>query len=214
MIHDQQRCADFRVRCPQAGSFFYAWRMVAEAAQFKGLEGALAVKRWLESTTFIELPFNAYENEVQCTLVRLDGQVKRYDLCGYFLSDKKNPIAVESKAYATVGHQATAYTEYLANAYSVTARDISTVGDLRREYFWVTSHPFSQSKWPKLTASDEIREALKIYPDALDGRHVEEDLVRTVASRLWLLVRHERQEEITMSRNELQHVFTVLQRKV
>lgn len=188
--------------------------MVAEAAQFKGLEGALAVKRWLESTTFIELPFNAYENEAQCTLVRLDGQVKRYDLCGYFLGENRNPIAVESKAYATVGHQASAYTEYLANAYSVTVHDLSTVGDLRREYFWVTSHPFSQSKWPKLTASEEIREALKTHPEVLDGRGIEEDLVRTVASRLWLLVRHERQEEITMSRNELQHVFTVLQRKV
>lgn len=187
--------------------------MVAEATQFEGLEGTLAVKRWLESTTFMELPFNAYEDEGQCTLVRLDGHAKRYDLSGYFLGESRRPIVVESKSYSTVGHQAGAYTEYLANAYSTTAHDIATVGDLRREYFWVTSHPFSQTKWPLLTSSDEMRDALKIHPEVLNGADADEDLLRDVASRLWLLVRHKRQEDITLTRDELQHVFTVLKRK-
>ena len=166
----QQLWGGAAARYPSVGRFFYAWAMVAEATQFEGLEGTLAVKRWLESTTFMELPFNAYEDEGQCTLVRLDGQTKRYDLSGYFLGDSRRPIAVESKAYSTVGHQAGAYTEYLANAYSITAHDIATVGDLRREYFWVTSHPFSQTKWAQLTSPDEIREALKTHAEALNGR--------------------------------------------
>jgi hypothetical protein len=187
--------------------------MVAEATQLEGLDGTLAVKRWLESTTFMELPFNAYEDEGQCTLVRLDGQKKRYDLSGYFLGKSRRPIVVESKSYSTVGHQGGDYTEYLANAYSTTARDIATVGDLQREYFWVTSHPFSQSKWARLTSSDELRDALQTHPEVLNGAEADEDLLRDVASRLWLLVRHKRQEEIALTRDELQQVFTVLKRK-
>lgn len=187
--------------------------MVAEAAQFKGLEGVLAVKRWLESTTHLEFPFNAYEDEVQCTLMRLDGQKKRYDLCGRFLGDDRRPVVVESKRYSSVGHQADDYTEYLANAYSTTAQDIKTVGDTRREYFWVTTHPFSQNKWPKLTSHTEVAAALEAHPKALNGNPVNQELLRLVASRLWLLVMHERQEDLALTRDELQQVFTVLKRK-
>lgn len=112
----------------------------------KGLEGTLAVKRWLESTTHLEFPFNAYEDEAQCTLMRLDSQRKRYDLSGFFLTGVRRPVVVESKHYSAVGKQPEDYIEYLANAYSTTAQDLNTVGDRLRHYFWVTTHPFSQNE--------------------------------------------------------------------
>lgn len=47
------------------------------------MDGVDLAKRWLESTTWVELPFDAYNNGPVCSLRRLDGKVKRYDLFGY-----------------------------------------------------------------------------------------------------------------------------------
>jgi hypothetical protein len=54
----------------------------AESVQQKGIDGADLAKRWLESTTWIELPFDAYHNASICTLWRLDAEKKVYDLFG------------------------------------------------------------------------------------------------------------------------------------
>lgn len=187
--------------------------MVAEATQMKGLEGALAVKRWLESTTHLEFPFNAYEDETLCTLMRLDGHKKRYDLSGFFLTGGRRPVVVESKNYSGVGNQPGDYIEYLANAYSTAVHDIKNIGDTRRQYFWVTTHPFSQTKWPELTSHQELRQALQAHPAALNGESIDEELLRMVASRLWLFVMPERHGALTLTRDELQRVFAVLRRK-
>jgi hypothetical protein len=188
--------------------------MVAEATQMKGLEGALAVKRWLESTTHLELPFNAYEDEAQCTLMRLDGDRKCYDLSGFFLTGARRPVVVESKNYSGVGNQSGDYIEYLANAYSTAVCDLKSIGDTRRQYFWVTTHPFSQTKWPQLTSHHELRQALLAHPSVLNGESIDEELLRMVASRLWLFVMPERYDALSLTRDELQLVFTVLRRKV
>lgn len=186
--------------------------MVAEGTQQLGLEGTYDVKTWLESTTFLELPFNVYENQPQCTLLLRDGSVKRYDLHGYFL-DVRRPAVVESKRYTTPGHQATAFTEFLANSYSAASQDLATIGDVGREYIWVTTHPFAQTKWRDLTHPDEIRAALKAHSQLLAGEEIDEDLLRLVAGRLWLLVMHEKQKKLMLTRGELQLVRTVLDRK-
>ncbi|WP_344282094.1 hypothetical protein [Actinomadura napierensis] len=186
--------------------------MVAEGTQHLGLEGALAVKTWLESTTYLELPFNAYEDEPMCTLMLRDGSRKRYDLLGHFL-DERRPVVVESKRYTTPGHQGNDFTEFLANAYSATSHDLVTVGDVRREYIWVTTHPFSQTKWKGLTQPDEMRAALKTHSQLLAGEEIDEDRLRLVVSRLWLLVMHEKQKKLMLNRSELQLVRTVLDRK-
>jgi hypothetical protein len=49
------------------------------------------MKRWLESTTYLELPFNAYEHTAVCTEVRLDGEKKVFDLSGFFLEITDGP---------------------------------------------------------------------------------------------------------------------------
>lgn len=179
----------------------------------KGLEGALAVKRWLESSTHLELPFNAYEDEAQCTLMRLDGGKKRYDLSGFFLTGVRRPVVVESKNYSVVGNQPSDYTEYLANAYSTTAHDMSTIGDPRRQYFWVTTHPFSQSKWPELTSHDEMERALAEKPEVLSGNDIDDKILRLVSSRTWLFIIPERNAELSLTSDELQLIFTVLKRR-
>jgi len=75
----------------------YASMMVAEAEHRKGEEGALLAKRFLESTTYINITFSVYDDPAQTTLIRLDGKHKRYDLTGVFLGDNRRPLFVEVK---------------------------------------------------------------------------------------------------------------------
>lgn len=188
--------------------------VVAEGAHAKGQEGAALAKRYLESTTFIRLPFSVYDDPAQTTLVRLDGAKKRYDLAGNFMADKPHPLSVEVKNYDVVGDQAAEYTAYLANAYSITAHEIAEKGaDPRRHFIWITWHPFSQTKWPKLTSRDEIRDAVDTHPQVLGGNAFDEDLAMTVAERLWLLVLSSKQEQLMLTSAELLKVHQVLDRK-
>ena len=173
------------------------------------------VKAWLEATTHLSMPWNVYDHTAFCTRPRLDGGVKRYDLLGQFIGDHQRPAAVEVKAYSTVGGQAAEYIEFLANAYSTTAWEIATLGeDTGTEFIWVTTHPFSQSKWADLTSRGEVAKAVETHSEWLGEDHkVDEDLLVKVASRLWLLVRHERESEISLTSSELYKIYDLIGRK-
>jgi hypothetical protein len=196
--------------------------MVAEEAQELGRDGVLAVKQWLESTTHVNFDFMVYDNQAKCTLENLSAKPKRFDLEGRFLEKKARALSVESKHYKTVGGQAAGFQEFLAIAYSTTARELETIGDTRREYMWVTYHPFAQTLWPKLTKKGNIRKALENYPRFLgqapnepEGtyRDVNEDVVDLLADRLWVLVFSHKQEKLMLSPKELSKVFAQLKRK-
>jgi hypothetical protein len=187
--------------------------MVAEATQKLGMDGVYAIKRWLESTTYLALPFNAYENQPVCTVMRLDGGKKTFDLLGHFLGEHKCPVVVEAKKYSTPGHQGSMYMEYLANAYSATAYDLKNQGDVRREYVWVTYHPFSQGKWTGLLTKKEVKAAVAQHPQFLGGDAVDDDIAELVSQRLWLLVTHDKQDRLTLTSHELHQVFSVIDRK-
>lgn len=186
--------------------------MPAESSHRDGEEGAMLAKQWLESTTHLEMPFNVYEHEAMTTLIRLDGVRKRYDLMGYWLESKKQ-LYVEVKNYTVVGNQPAEYNEYLANAYSATARSVDEKMDTGREFMWITWHPFSQTKWTNLTTHDEVKKALKDHPEALAGRAIDEDILRMVSQRLWLVVLCQRQHQLLLTRQELYQVHAALDRK-
>ncbi|MEV6527297.1 hypothetical protein AB0M43_35750 [Longispora sp. NPDC051575] len=155
----------------------------AETVQKQGMDGAYLVKRWLESTTWVELPFDVYNNAPVCTLTRLDGKRKRYDLFGSIHRESPTPLYVEVKDYNSAGgKQGTEYWEFLANAYTITAQDRRNGEDARREFAWITSHPFSSTDWAKLTSAKRIKTALEEHhPEALDGQQVDADLLGLVA---------------------------------
>lgn len=185
---------------------------MAESSHKDGEDGVILAKQCLESTTHIELPFDAYECPEQTILIRLDGAKKRYDLAGHIIATKR-PLFVEVKAYNVVGKQPEEYMEYLANAYSVTARDIKDGVDRKREFMWVTWHPFSQTKWVNLTTKTEVRKALETHPECLAGDPVDEEIVDLVTHRLWLIMLSKRQEQLLLTRDELYTVQAALKRK-
>ena len=63
-----------------------------ESQHKTGEEGLDFTKRWLESTTWMELGFNAYTNPAVCTLERLDGTKKVWDLFGSLFHTPPTPV--------------------------------------------------------------------------------------------------------------------------
>lgn len=188
--------------------------MPAEATQEQGRKGVETVKRWLEATTFIELQWNVYENSQYCSLLLLDGSVKRWDLAGAFLSKPRQKTYVENKDYSSAGDQANQFHEFLANCYSATARSIKEVGDIEAEFIWVTTHPFGpMSQWSQLATRDSVLAALDKHPSVLGGDSVDVDLAAVVAARIWVLVFNKKQEKLSLEREELDKVLAALKRK-
>ncbi|OZF27403.1 hypothetical protein [Rhodococcus sp. 14-2483-1-2] len=186
----------------------------AEEVQELGRVGVAAVKRWLEATTFIELNWNVYEDAGQCIALCLDGSRKKFDLAGSFIGSRRSPVVVESKRYSSPGNQHKYFKEFLATAYSSTVHESELRGsDIKREYLWVTSHPFQISEWPELTTEEKIRSALEEYSDLLDGREIDSKMLRRVSERIWILVWHEKQEDISLTHEELMTVLATLNRK-
>lgn len=64
--------------------------------QEKGRQGVAHTKRWLETTTYVELFFNAYEDAGMCELGLLSG-TKTFDIFGYMLGPARRPVYVENK---------------------------------------------------------------------------------------------------------------------
>jgi hypothetical protein len=187
----------------------------AETVQQKGIDGVDLAKRWLESTTWIELPFDAYHNGPICTLTRLDGQTKTFDLFGMIHTSPNTPLYIESKGYDSVGgKQAKEFWEFLANAYSITANDFRNGADARREFWWITRMPFSSTDWSALTTADRIKTALESHhPEVLAAEAINVDLLATVADRVEVFVVNSRQEDFMLTPEELGLIEGMLNRK-
>lgn len=182
-----------------------------EAVQETGREGVLEAKRWLESTTRVQLPFNAYEMTSQCSLPLLGDAVKCYDLRGYFFDDGR-PLLVEVKKYSSAGDQGPLFKRFLAEAYSTTAKHWQQVGDPKFEFMWVTWHPFSQTDWSTILTPGYMTTALAANDDVLDKQAVNRTVLDAVSQRTWVLVLHDKQRELRPADNEIAKILTHLGR--
>lgn len=198
----------------------YRRGMAKETTQEQGRRGARTAQRWLEASTFLVLPWNSYAHEPQCEALCLDGTVKGFDLAGYFFKDSR-PVLVEVKHVTSDDHLQDKFHEFLAVAYSSTAKRLEPGPsgkpirpDDRREFMWVSWHPFNpMSRWAHLESPDEIREALRKNPHLIPDHEISEDLLRLVASRVWVLTFNPKQEKLSLRAGELRKVHQALKRK-
>lgn len=185
----------------------------AEEVQELGRRGVATLKRWLEATTYIELPFDVYNNTPDCTVKHKRG-MKKFDLSGYYLTGRKRPIYVESKRYSSDGRQYDEFKEFLRIAYSSAMTDIEEYGrDRERHFYWITYHPFRLGKWKYLEKATHLIEALNEDPEHLGGNPVDQDLVRDVAKRVTVLVFNKKQKRLSLTKKELIKVRRVINRK-
>ncbi|WP_461473269.1 hypothetical protein [Microbacterium sp. HJ5] len=185
-----------------------------EDVQEIGREGAATLKRWLEATTYIELPFDAYNNKIDCTFFTLGDKKKQFDLVGHMLTGKKAPVIVECKRYSSPGRQYQEFKKFLAIAYGHTAKEIEDHNSSREShYFWVTFHPFNLDNWVKLETYDHMKMAVDENPEYRGGQF-NEALAHEIAGRITVLVFNPKQEALSLTRTELETIRPHLVRKV
>jgi hypothetical protein len=187
--------------------------MPAEETQELGRQGVFLFKRWLESTTYMDLSWNSYGTPAMCEVQHLGG-VKTYDLAGILLLKPNVPVVVECKRYSSPGAQPQEFEELLAIAYGAALHDKNNNRrDAKKQFVWATTHPFNQTKWSKLTSIETLREAVKGHPELAGDEPFDEDLGRKIVDRIWLLVWHEKQNDISLTSTEVLKVWELLARK-
>jgi hypothetical protein len=188
----------------------------AEFTQELGREGVAIIKRWLEATTFIELPFDAYHHKKEVTILYPGGK-KKLDLGGHYLTGRKSPVFVECKRYSSPGRQHKEFRRLLAIAYGNVQREREIYEDPKYDsnahYIWVTFNPFAQDNWSNLETHGELVRGLNENPDVHSGEAPDDDLTRIVADRITVLVFNKKQEQLSLNREELMLVRTVIDRK-
>ncbi|KAA1397780.1 hypothetical protein [Aeromicrobium ginsengisoli] len=191
--------------------------MPREGTQEDGRDGVALTKRWLEATTFVEFPWNSYENEEMCYVDHLSKKgdaFKCFDLVGNFLGDDRQPIVVENKAVNTDNGLYAEFLEFVAIAYSSTVLEIEKYKkDKAREFMWVTTLPFNLENWPKFHTAAQVLKGLTKYPEYLDGREIDPLMAQQVADRIWVLVLNIKQERLSLTHEELMDVYRVIPRK-
>lgn len=162
----------------------------------------------------MELPFDAYNNKIDCTVTTPGGSHKQLDLAGYMLIERKAPVFVECKRYSSASIQYTEFVKFLAISYGHTAQEYETFGTSRfSEYYWVTYHPFNLRQWKNLETYDHMKLALTKYPEYLVDETFNESLAHEIASRITVLVFNPKQENLALTRTELESIRHVLNRK-
>lgn len=178
--------------------------MGKETSQRLGIEGVQEIKEWLEATTRFAFTYTVYDSEAMCTLTCGNREKKALDLEGNTTKEPKRPVSVECKKYSTPGHQGTEFRKFLAIAYSTTANTIADIGeDWHREFLWVTYHPFSQGNWTDLLTLTYLRGCLEEHAELLGGVPIDDDLLATVAGRIWVMVVQQKQVDIRLTKWEL-----------
>lgn len=183
----------------------------AETVQERGRKGVQRMKAWLESTTRFAFTFTVYDHAESCTITCMDGSGKRLDIVGKYLT-KDVPVYVECKKYSSPGAQAEEYAKFLAIAFSATERSVALYGeDPKTHFLWVTTHPFAQSKWPRLTTVAYLKECVEAEPSLRPvGKPIDLDLLSSVGERIWVLITGDKQMKLRMSDEELDDVRSAL----
>jgi hypothetical protein len=173
----------------------------------------MRAKRWLERTTRVNAMWVNPEWVAKLTFSWADGTQFSFDLGGQMLGGELNgqEFFAEIKKYSQVGSQPEMYSEYLAKCY----RAYSEMPTRCDHFFWVTWHPFSQSKWPTLCTAAEVKASVLAHssrcfgePDAAAAAGlVNAQTCDEVAKRLWLIVLSDKQEELALQEELLEMVW-------
>ena len=189
-----------------------------EEEQEIGRVGAKRVQRLLEATLRFRLPYDAYQHKERVSLRMLTGHYETYDLNGDHLDEDAQEVTrvyVESKNLAGAGNQSWEFTRFLAQAYSATKSVIDDSSmDPKYEFMWATTCPWKGDGFRQVASWEAVKQAVeqeaardetvlvagKKWPKVVpDGCVPDDDLVRTVAERIWVWVISDKQEKLSLS---------------
>lgn len=190
----------------------------AEEIHKIGEEGAYRIRRWLDSTFRFRIDRSVHDLDADGNpypMMRLpqlprrnadgeltSGHFERFDLRGMLLDANGQPgrtLWVECKEYSSAGNQGTLYDEYLAVCYSgfvKSGQDVQAPPDW--DFMWVTTHPFAQTLYTRLTTAEQIKTACEAHPHRLGDHEFDMSIAQQLAPRLWLSIVNPRVEEMMM----------------
>lgn len=184
--------------------------MPGEAMHQKGADGARRAKKWLDATTRVRM---SWTNEDAVHASRLEftwphgGQPYSFDVGGMLCGGEFEGhfFVAECKNYADAADQGAHYDDWVAKCY-LTRRDHHRLAD---HFMWITWHPFRVTKWKNLCSPQAVMDGLLVpqnmkrlfdTEDAEEAKaQIDQDLVKEVADRLWLLVLSEKQEKLVIT---------------
>jgi hypothetical protein len=192
--------------------------MSGELLHETGRQGAVRAKRWLERTTRVDVTWVNPDAVAKLTFKWVNGQSFSFDLGGQLRGGplQGQEFFAEVKKYSGVGDQADAHAEYLAKCY----RSYAVMPSRCDHFFWLTWHPFSQTKWAQLCSAGEVRQSVMAHrskclgeaDEAAAEKVIDDALCEAVASRLWLIVLSDKQEELVVEDAHLDAVFALQRR--
>lgn len=180
------------------------YSVTAEGLHELGREGVLRIRRWLDSTARFSMSHTAYDLDLdrnpytQVRVEQLNGTFENFDLVGDIRDErgkKGHTVYVECKNYTSAGNQGVLYAEYLATCYSAFVAKHKALGHPPSvEFMWVTTHPFAQTNFAKLTDKATIADACadETHKKRLGDDSYDPDLGELLAKRLWLVVVNDR----------------------
>ena len=183
--------------------------MVGEALHDQGKDGAIRAKKWLDGTTRVRASWlNTDPSAAQKLSFRWPSSntLFSFDMGGILRGGEfeNQMFMVECKKYTTTGNQGSMYREYLAKCYVATTLN-SAITD---HFMWITWHPFLVDSWRDLCKPEQIRKGLIEQKGRILGtsstdqdieKWVEDDVLTMVASKLWILVLSDRQEQLVIT---------------
>lgn len=155
----------------------------------------------------------AWTNEDEVHIARLSfdwpygGQTFSYDIGGMLSGGafEGHFFLAESKKYAGANDQGTHFDDWMAKCY-VARRDHPR---LVNHFMWVTWAPFRITSWKDLCSVDTVQSGLltaknrkRLFDtDNLDEAKskIDAEVVKDVASSLWIIVLSDKQEELVIS---------------
>lgn len=190
--------------------------MSAEETQELGREGAFLFKRWLESTTYFDLPWIVYHKNGMCEVRYKDGPkgIKRFDIAGSQLRNPPVPVWVEGKRYTSDSGLKAMFLEMVATAYAAYRyKKVNGSTDGGDQFIYATTHPFAVTSWTDLVTTATVQEAFEAHPEIVGTDPFNVDDAQIVRDRLWIIVWSERQDELSLTGDEVQSIWTLLKRK-
>jgi hypothetical protein len=180
---------------------------VGEDAHVKGSEGVRRAKQWLESTMRVSWVWVNSDNPVskQRLVYSWPGDTKRtfsFDLGGVMRAGEfdGHQFSAEVKCYSKEHKQPEMYRRFLAQCYVALAERPYLCDHL----MWITWAPFNSSVWHEHCTEGKVRQAVIEHRHLVLGTEsadeattlIDDERVKAVADRLWLIVITEKQERL------------------
>jgi hypothetical protein len=200
----------------------YLFIVTGEQTQLRGAEGSHAAKRWLESTTRAQVP---WENPDAVAAKKLTFSWEKevppkdkdfsFDLGGVFSGEddfhhtKEGELFVaEVKNYQNASDQGSHFEKFLAKCFCARRHEPKSAD----VFMWITWSPFKANTWSMLHSKSSIVEAIiKLREQALGIADEEDarseicskdiqDLIEYLSENIWIIVLCEQQEQfLTLS---------------